>query len=81
MKYKIYVDYFNLEWYKDGQYHRLFGPAVEYFDGDRWCFVNGILHRLSRPTVEYVNGDQAWYIDGKFCTKEQFLKILPNGSI
>ena len=30
---------------KDGKYHRIDGPAVEYTNGDKKWYINGKLHR------------------------------------
>ena len=51
------VRYYN----KQGQLHRVYGPAVEYSDGYRaWC-QNGLLHRVDGPAIEFASGRREWY--------------------
>lgn len=39
-KVKVYKD--KTEWYNfNNQLHRLEGPAVEYFDGEKYWYING----------------------------------------
>ena len=49
----------------ESELHREDGPAVEYFNGNKYWFINGQLHREDGPAVEYSNGDKYWWIDGK----------------
>lgn len=49
---------------KDGQYHRLDGPALESSYTKNW-YQNGKMHRLDGPAVEMANGDKHWYQNGK----------------
>lgn len=58
-------------WYTNGKYHRVDGPACEWYDGEKRWFVNGRLHRFDGPAVEWCNGDKQWFVDGKEVTKEQ----------
>ena len=53
----------TIRWYKKGTeiLHREDGPAMEYFDGDKFWFQNNKLHRLDGPACEYSNGDKHWY--------------------
>ncbi len=53
------------EWFnKDGDRHRIDGPAVEYANGDKEWYQNGQLHRIDGPAVEGANGHKAWYQNG-----------------
>ena len=52
-------------WWRDGQWHRDDGPAVECADGYRAWFRDGRLHRDDGPAVEYVDGRREWWRDGK----------------
>ena len=62
------VRYFNAQ----GQLHRVYGPAVEYADGEKvWC-QNGQLHRLDGPAVEWTGGSCAWFIDGNEFTEAEW---------
>jgi hypothetical protein len=53
------------EWYKEGEYHRLDGPAIELPDGTKLWYKEGELHRLDGPAVEYPSGEKHWYKEGK----------------
>ncbi len=55
----------NKEWYINGKYHRLDGPAKEYANGDKFWYKNGKLHREDGPACEYANGDKFWYKNSK----------------
>jgi len=60
-------DYGNKEWRnKSGRLHRLDGPAIEYYYGDKYWYQNGKRHRIGAPAVECVNGDKIWYQNGQF---------------
>lgn len=52
-------------WYKNGQYHREDGPAIERADGTKEWYLNGKPHREDGPAVEYANGTKLWYLNGK----------------
>jgi hypothetical protein len=53
-------------WYINifGKVHRKDGPAIEYRDGSKGWWLNGLLHREDGPAIEWVNGDKIWYING-----------------
>ena len=44
-----------------GQCHRLDGPALEYFDGDKRWIVNGDRHREDGPASIHADGQKEWY--------------------
>ena len=50
---------------KEGELHRIDGPAIECSDGDKEWYKMGKLHRIDGPAVEYKNGDRYWYRKGK----------------
>jgi hypothetical protein len=67
-------------WFKNGEFHREDGPAIEFPDGFQyWCqdglsrkkngpklwFKNNKLHRLNGPAVENADGTKECWIDGK----------------
>ncbi len=56
------VRYYN----KEGQLHRLDGPAVEWSDGYKAWYQNGKLHRLDGPAIEYSSGTKEWWQNGKY---------------
>jgi hypothetical protein len=54
------------EWFnKEGKYHRLDGPAIEYSDGDKAWYQNGERHRLDGPAREWSDGSKEWWVEGK----------------
>ena len=60
------VEYYSTkEWWVNGQFHRVDGPAREREDGHKEWFVNGKLHRTDGPAVEYVGGDKEWWVRGE----------------
>lgn len=55
----------NKYWHKDGELHRLDGPAVEYTNGDKSWYVDGKLHRVDGPAIDSFCGTKFWYLYGK----------------
>jgi hypothetical protein len=54
---------------KDGEYHRLDGPAVDHSNGDKIWYKEGDLHRIDGPAVEWANGNKEWFVDGiEYCS-------------
>jgi len=53
----------NKYWYKDNEFHRLDGPAIEYIDGTTIWYQNGIVHRKDGPAVIYDNGKKEYWLD------------------
>jgi len=53
----------NIQWYQNGKYHRLGGPAVDCVDGYKVWYREGKLHRTDGPAVEDINGYKVWYQD------------------
>ena len=64
-KYYVEVDDDGTRWYAwpgtDRRLHRLDGPAIEYPNGRRDWYQNGLLHRVDGPAVESPNGRREWY--------------------
>jgi len=62
---------------KNGEPHRLDGPAVEFTDGGKeWC-INGLLHREDGPAFIYPIGIKWWYLNGaSYETKEDYFNAL-----
>lgn len=51
----------NVYWLRNGDYHRVDGPAVIYRDGsEQWC-INGELHRDGGPAIIDVDGHREWW--------------------
>ena len=63
LKYRVEVDASGTRWYHNAAelLHRDEGPAIEYADGSKCWFQNGLLHRIVGPAVEYSNGDKEWW--------------------
>jgi hypothetical protein len=60
-----------------GKWHRLDGPAIEYSNGTKYWFNNGLYHRIDGPAIEYATGTKAYYLMGKiYPKKEAFFDAL-----
>jgi len=59
---------------KTNDFHRVDGPAIEYSDGTKRWYLNGLLHRADGgPAVEYPDGyEQQWFLNGEELTKDEF---------
>ena len=56
----------NIRWYNaDDERHREDGPAVEWADGTKSWYSNGLLHRVDGPALEYNDGRKEWFLNGK----------------
>ena len=75
-KYFVVVDNFGTtRWYKDAKckvWHRENGPAIEYADGSKSWWQNGLLHRTDGPAIEWPSGNKAWYINGVRLSEAEF---------
>lgn len=56
----------DIEYYLDGQLHRVDGPAVERKNGDKEWYLNGKRHRIGGPAIEKPNGDTQYFAHGEF---------------
>ena len=56
----------------EGQLHREDGPAIEFANGTKKWFLDGIRHREDGPAIEYTDGDKEWYLNGEELTEEEF---------
>jgi hypothetical protein len=66
---------------KAGKLHRLNGPAIEYANGEKEWFQNGLLHRLDGPAIEYANGAKEWCQNGLLHRLDGPAIIRQDGSI
>ena len=48
-----------------GQLHRQYGPAVEFANGTKSWWLNGLRHRIDGPAIELANGGKAWWVNNK----------------
>ena len=62
-------------WYKNGKYHRLGGPAIEWIDGTKYWFKKGKLHREDGPAIEYTNSYKCWYLEGVEYSEFEWKKV------
>jgi hypothetical protein len=55
--------FYESEWYRNGQRHRDYGPAIMMVDGSEEC---GQVHRDHGPAVSYlIGGLRAWFQRGQ----------------
>ena len=50
---------------RDGQLHRVYGPAVMHENGRREWWQNGLPHRLDGPAVVCTDGYRVWLQNGQ----------------
>ena len=63
----------NKFWYNEqGKLHRVDGPAIKWWNGDKAWWSHGKLHREDGPAVEWCNGDKEWSLNDKEYTEEEF---------
>ena len=76
MNYQIYVvkvfSNGDKYWYRNGDFHRDDGPAIECANGDKHWYQNDQRHRTDGPAIEYANGVKYWYLNGKKLTESEF---------
>ena len=66
-------------WRKNDQYHRLGGlPAVEYDNGSKLYYENGLSHRINGPAIEHISGYKEYCLFGKSYTEEEYYSIINN---
>ena len=59
------------------KYHRVDGPAREWYDGTKAWYLNGKCHRVDGPAIIYNNGEIEWYLNGiSFDKKEEWFEEL-----
>lgn len=62
----------------NGDLHRVDGPAIQWPNGTKEWFLNGLPHRLCGPAIEYPDGQKDWFINGEeFFSQESWFKALP----
>ena len=49
----------------NGDLHRDFGPAQEYYDGSKIWFQYGKKHRKNGPAIEFSDGKKEWLLNNK----------------
>ena len=78
LKYHIVVDNYGTRWYynNEGQLHCTDGPAIEYWNGTKCWYQNGLRHRTDGPAIECTNGDKFWYLYGDGYTEPEYYAAL-----
>jgi hypothetical protein len=56
--------------------HREDGPSIEWLDGAKEWYVNGILHNVNGPCKSYPDGSHRWGIDGEMYPEEEFKRVI-----
>jgi hypothetical protein len=55
-------------------------PAVEWRDGSKYWYRNGMNHRLYGPAVEF-NNDKYWYLFDKEYSEDEYNEIMKNAPL
>lgn len=80
MKNGKYIDYDKkISWYKNGQYHRENGPAIELPNGGSSWYHEGKLHRVDGPAIIF-HDYEAWYKEGQLHRLDGPATIKKDGS-
>ena len=56
----------------NSDYHREDSPAIEFIDGDKFWYINGLRHREDGPAIEYISGNKRWYINDREYTEQEY---------
>lgn len=65
----------GVEWYHNGQKHRIGGPAVEYQDGYQEWWQNGLMHRHDGPAIETTVGENKFFLKGVEYDFREYTKL------
>lgn len=57
-------------WFRDGEFHRDDGPAVERANGSREWYRDGKRHREDGPAIEWAGGREWWLNDTQYTEEE-----------
>ncbi len=63
--------YFN----EQNQLHKEDGPAIQYTNGDKEWWINGLLHRIDGPAIAYGYRRKEYYLLNKEYSYEDWLAI------
>ena len=53
-------------------------PAMEFGDGSKQWYRNGLRHRIDGPAIEYSNGKKRWFLFIKEYSECAYEKIMDN---
>ena len=77
--YELFIDSSGTKfWYKNGQYHREGGPAIEWADGSKRWFLDGLCHREDGPAFErslFEKWEKWWYLNDIEVSEEDFNEV------
>jgi len=63
------------EWWVNDLRHRENNkPAVEWGDGRKSWYVNGLSHRTNGPAFENASGHKSWHLEGVEYSEEEYNK-------
>ena len=71
----------TIRYYKDDEFHREDGPAVEWSDGTKYWYMNDRLHREDGPAMEWNSGWKAWYLNNIEYSEEEYKIRIRNKRI
>lgn len=60
--------------------HREDGPAIEYHNGDKIWYLNGVRHREDGPAIEFVIRYKEWRKHDKLHREDGPAREYPNGN-
>ena len=65
-------EYGTKRYYSGNKLHRIGGPAIEWKNGRKAWYVDGVLHRDGGlPAVDFGDGEMEWWINGVQVTEEK----------
>ena len=65
--------------YKNNLLHSYNGkPAVEWINGNKGWYRNGLYHRLYGHAIEYSNGDKSWWLFDNEYHESEYNEIMKN---
>ena len=72
--------YGTIRYYNNkNELHREGGHAIEYANGDKSWYKNGLLHREDGPAIEHVSGRKSWWINGSLHREDGPAVEYPDG--
>jgi len=71
---KMYIDDYGTKIYTNskGQFHRLYGPAIELVNGDKKWYKEGELHKTDGPAEEYSDESKFWWVLDRYLEEKEF---------
>ncbi len=70
------VEQFSVYYYNEkNEFHREDGPALEFTNGNKYWYINGLKHRIDGPAAQNDSIGKVYYIMGKEYSYEDWLAI------